>query len=105
MLRNRIRLVPWLLAIAGLAIPLVGSGFMGWLIVLGWLLALGLVWLVGGDMVPTRGARIVAGSVMLTVLLVPGAWYGGWWLIPALLTWLVIEIADRGRVRAPGVTA
>jgi hypothetical protein len=24
------------------------------------------------------------------------AWEGGWWLIPADLAWLVIELTDRG---------
>jgi len=91
--RIGIRTVPWLIALAGLAIPLIGSDFVGWQIVLVWLVVLALVWLVGGAMVPTRAHRIAAGVLLLPVLVLPLAWFGGWWLIPALLVWLGIELA------------
>ncbi len=100
-MRNNVRRVPWLLALVGLAIPLVGSGFVVWVYVLGWLVVLALVWLFGAAMVPMRSHRIVAAVVLLPVLIML-AWQGGWWLIPADLAWLAIEIADRRPRRLPG---
>ena len=94
-MRLSIRSVPWLLALAGLAIPLVGSGFVVWPLVLLWLAILGVVWLIGGAMVPSRGSRILATLLVVPVLFVL-AWEGGLWLIPAVIALLVIEIADRG---------
>jgi hypothetical protein len=93
--RVGIRAVPWSLAIAALVIALVGSGFVIWPLVLIWFGVLALVWFVGGALVPTRTARIVAGILLLPVLFLL-AFEGGWWLIPADLAWLAIEIADRG---------
>jgi len=93
--RVGIRALPWLLAIAALVIALVGSGFVIWPLVLIWFGVLALVWFVGGALVPTRTVRIVAGILLLPVLFLL-AFEGGWWLIPANLAWLAIEIADRG---------
>ena len=92
--RSSVRLVPWLVAFVGLAIPLVGSGFSLWLPICGWLVALLVVWLVGGQFATTRQQRIGA-AVILLLLLFLAAFEGGWWLIPADLAWLVIEVADR----------
>jgi O-antigen ligase len=89
-----VRIVPWLIAVAGLAVPLVASGFTVWPLTLVWLAVLALVWLVGPSMVPTRTLRIVAAVVLLPVLFLL-AFEGGWWLIPADLVWLAMEIADR----------
>ena len=100
-MRLSIRSVPWLLALAGLAIPLVASGFVVWPLVLVWLVILAVVWLIGGAMVPSRGSRIVATLLLFPVLFVL-AWEGGLWLIPADMALLVIEIADRGPRGAPG---
>jgi hypothetical protein len=94
--------VPWWLAIAGLLIALVASGFVTWPLVLLWSSVLALVWFAGGAMVPTRTARIVAGILLLPVLAWVLAFQGGWWLIPADLAWLAIEIADRDPRRLPG---
>jgi hypothetical protein len=102
-MRIGVRTVPWLLALAGLAIPLVGSDFVIWPLVLAWLVVLGAARLVGGAMVPTRPQRIAAGLLLLPVLALPLVWLGGTWLIPAHLAWLVIEIAD-GSPRRPADT-
>jgi hypothetical protein len=99
--RRWLRAVPWLLALAGLLIPLVGSGFQVWPIVLVWLVVLGMSWLLGAPMLPTRRSRIVAAVVLLPVLFVL-AFEGGWWLIPADLAWLAIEVADTRPDRSPG---
>jgi hypothetical protein len=97
--RIRLRTVPWLLAFGGLLIPLVASAFVTWPIAVAWLAILLPVWLFGGKLVPTRAHRIAAALVLLPVLVVL-AFEGGWWLIPADLAWLAIEIADRSPVRA-----
>jgi hypothetical protein len=87
-----VRTVPWLLALAGLVVPLVGSNFVIWPLVVVWLVVLALVGLIGRVAVPTRSHRIAAGLLLLPVLLLPLAWWGGWWLVPAALAWLLIEI-------------
>lgn len=99
MIRPGIRLAPWGLALAGLAIPLVGSGFVVWPIVVVWLCVLAGCWVVARLDPGTRRTRIVVAVALLPVLFLL-AWEGGWWLIPADLAWLAIEIADRD----PGAT-
>ena len=96
-----IRSVPWLLALLALAVPLIGSGFAVWPVVTAWLVILGLVWLFGRHLRMTRAQRIVTAVVALPVLFLL-AFEGGWWLIPADLTWLAVEILDRpGEPLAP----
>ena len=95
-----LRTVPWLIALAGLVIPLLGSGYVAWPIVLVWLLVLALIRVVGGALVPTRGHRIATAILVLPVLVLFGT-LGGWWLIPADLAWLAIEVMDRGHVARP----
>ena len=93
-----LRMLPWLLALVGLAVPLVGSGFALWLSIVAWLIALGLVWVVGRGLPQTRRGQIGFALVLLPFLFTTG-YEGGWWLIPADLAWLVIQVADRGRPR------
>ena len=91
-----VRVLPWLLALVGLAVPLAESRFALWPATVGWLIMLGLVWAVGRGQPQTRRGRIGFALVLLPFLFLTG-WEGGWWLIPADLAWLVIEVADRGR--------
>lgn len=91
---RRVRMIPWLLALACLVTPLVGSGFAVWPLVTMWLAGLALVWLVGQRLRMTRTERIITALVAVPVLLVLG-WEGGLWLIPADLAWLAIEALDR----------
>ena len=100
-MRIGVRTVPWLLALTGLVIPLVATNFVTWPVAVAWLAVLTPVWLVGGRLVPTRAQRIAAALLLLPVLVVL-AWEGGWWLIPADLAWLSIEILDRGDRRLEG---
>ena len=86
--------MPWLLAIAGLAIPLSQQAGL-WPIVLGWAVVIGIAWSAGRVVGPTRMHRMAAALILLPVLLVPLAWWGGWWLIPADLAWLLLEALDR----------
>lgn len=100
-MRLSVRAVPWLLALAGLAIPLVGSGFVVWLFTVAWLVALAVAWTVARAARPLpRDGQIVIAVALLPVLFVL-AWEGGWWLIPADLAWLLIELADRRGPRPP----
>lgn len=90
-----VRVVPWLLALVGLAIPMVGSGFVGWPFAAAWLVILAVAWAVGRRDPGTREQRITLAVVLLPVLFL-AAWEGVWWLIPADLAWLLIELTDRG---------
>jgi hypothetical protein len=86
--------VPWLLALVGLAIPLISTGFRVWLLIVLWLLVLVAVWLTVRVVITTRRQRIGMALVLLPILFVL-VFEGGWWLIPADLAWLVIELLDR----------
>ncbi len=99
-MRVRVRVVPWLLALVGLAIPMIGSGFIGWPFVAVWLVVLALAWIFSRRDPGTREQRMTLAVLLLPVLFLLG-WEGGWWLIPADLAWLVIEFADRGRAGEP----
>jgi hypothetical protein len=101
-MRPGIHAVPWVLALIGLAIPLVGSGFALLFIISIWLVILALVWFAGRPMLAATGASPIAFAIGLLPLLVLLAWEGGWWLIPADLAWLVVAFADhRGGASAP----
>jgi hypothetical protein len=94
-----VRSVPWSLALLGLGIPLIGSGFVVWPVVAIWLVVLGFGWLFGRHLLTTRAQQIIAALVALPVLFLL-AFEGGWWLIPADLAWLAIGILDRPTEKA-----
>ncbi|MFI5259921.1 MAG: hypothetical protein ACHQ01_09995 [Candidatus Limnocylindrales bacterium] len=73
---------------------------MIWFPIAFWSVPLALAWLASrrGLGNSTRALRIAAALALLPVLFIT-AWEGGWFLIPADLVWLAIEVADRGRVR------
>jgi hypothetical protein len=89
-----LRLIPWLVAVVGLGTLLVASGFRVWVLVAVWLAALAVVWVWGHGVRTTRAWRIAASLVLLPILFLL-AFEGGWWLIPADLAWLAIELIDR----------
>lgn len=93
-----IRILPWLVALAGLAIPLVASGFAIWVAIVAWLAALSLTFILTRRLTTTTPLRIGAAILLLPLLFVLG-WEGGWWLIPADLTWLAIELGQGIRER------
>jgi hypothetical protein len=97
-MRRAVRAVPWLLALVGLAAPMIGSGFIGWPLAVVWLVVLGVAWVIGRRDPGTRELRLTAAILLLPLLFLLG-WEGGWWLIPADLAWLVIEFADRPVLR------
>ena len=89
--RVMIQRVPWLLAVVGLAIPMVGSGFIGWPFVVGWLVVLVLVYLFRPLRDADRPMRLVTGIAVVIALALLGT-VGGWYLIPAVLAWLVLGL-------------
>jgi hypothetical protein len=96
-----IRILPWLLALTALGILLVVSGFRVWPLVGAWVVALVAVWAWGRGVQTTRTWRIAASLVLLPILFLL-AFEGGWWLIPADLAWLAVELIER---RSTGTTA
>lgn len=95
-----VRVLPWLLALVGLAIPLVATGFAVWLLVTVWLLVLAAFWLFGRVMGPRdRKLRLGFAIGFLPLLFLLG-WEGGWWLLPADFAWLLIEWLNPGPVGA-----
>jgi fatty acid desaturase len=81
--------LPWALALVGLAVPMIGSGFIGWPFVVGWLVLTLVIWWVrplgGAD----RTARLAVGVFVVGVLALLST-LGGFYLIPAVLLWLVL---------------
>ena len=96
-----VRMIPWLLALVALAFLLGVSRFAVWPVVLVWLLVLAVVWVVSRSMTTTRGQRIGIALVLLPILFLL-AFEGGWWLIPADLAWLAVELIER---RGTGMAA
>jgi hypothetical protein len=86
-----VRTIPWLVALVALGTLLVVSGFRVWPVVLVWLVALAVLWAWSRRVKTTRTTRIVTSLVLLPVLFLL-AFEGGWWLIPADLAWVVIEL-------------
>jgi hypothetical protein len=97
--RRSLSYVPWVLALIGLAVPMVGSGFIGWPFVVGWLAVMLVVWWVrplgGAD----RTARLGAGVLAIGGLLLLGT-IGGWYLIPAVAAWIVLVAMTRASAAA-----
>jgi hypothetical protein len=93
--RFGIRTVPWLVAVAGLGIPWLASGFAGWPNVLLWGILLSVPWIVTRQQPASRRERMKLPAFLLPVLFVFGLPFGGWYLIPADVAWLLVEFADR----------
>jgi len=63
--------LPWVLALVGLAVPMVGSGFIGWPFVAGWLVLLLLIWWVRPLGGAGRAARLGTGVMVIGLLALP----------------------------------
>jgi hypothetical protein len=89
--------LPLLLALVGLAVPMVGSGFIGWPFVVGWVVLILIVWwarpLGGAD----RTARLGAGVLVVGLLVLLGT-LGGWYLIPAVVAWILLVALTPARL-------
>jgi hypothetical protein len=89
--------LPLVLAVIGLAIPMVGSGFVGWPFVVGWLVVLVIVWWVRPLGAADRTARLGAGVLVIPLLVLLGT-IGGWYLIPAVVAWIALVATGRRRI-------
>jgi hypothetical protein len=92
---------PWLVALIGLAVPLVGGGGAGWVYVGGWVIVLAGTFLLKPIRSVGRRGRIKYAAITAGVLVVPGLIVGGLYLVPAALAWLVIETSVPLRGRSP----
>jgi hypothetical protein len=92
--RLGIRTVPWLIAVAGLGIPLLAGGFAGWPYVVLWVILLSVPWIVTREQSASRRERMKLPAFLLPVLFLLG-FLGGWYLIPADVSWLLVEFTDR----------
>ena len=90
----RIWALPWLLAIIGLAIPLIATGFAGWPIVAIWLLVLAAAWFMKPLASASRAQRITLALISLPLLVLTATLFG-LYLIPAVAAWLLIELASQ----------
>ena len=103
-MRSNARILPWLLALAGLGILLILSRMTVWVVVAIWAAGLVLLWVAGRRLNLTPGQRLVGAIVALPVLFLL-VWEGGWFLIPADVAWLLVELADRARIGRSGTSA
>jgi hypothetical protein len=89
---------PWLVAVIGLAVPLIAGGGAGWPYVVGWLALLVLLLLIKPIARAEPGDRIKWAGIATVLLVIPGFVVGGIYLLPAALLWLGIETGSRHRV-------
>jgi hypothetical protein len=76
--------LPWVLAVAGLAVPMIGSGFIGWPFVVGWLFLLLLLRWIRPLADADSASRIVGGiGALLSLALL--STIGGFYLMPAVI--------------------
>jgi hypothetical protein len=85
--------LPWVIAPACLAVPLVGGGFAGWPFVIGWLVLMVVIWWVRplGDV--DRTARLGVGVFVVAMLALLST-FGGFFLIPAVLVWMALVATE-----------
>jgi hypothetical protein len=87
---RRVELIPAVLAVAGLAIPLIGSAWVVWPLTTAWA---GSILAFAAWRTRFRPRRQTSALVLVIVLpiLLLAAWEGSWWMIPAALAQLVID--------------
>jgi len=93
--------MPWLIALIGLAVPLMGGGGAGWPYVVGWLIVLGALFVTKPIRHADRQDRIKWALIAAVLSVVPGLVVGGIYLLPAVLTWLLIELGSGPPSTAP----
>lgn len=96
-MRSNARILPWVLALTGLATLLILSRMTVWVVVAIWAAGLIFVWVVGRRLKLTPGLRMISAIVALPVLFLL-VWEGGWFLIPADVAWLLVEFTNSPRV-------
>jgi hypothetical protein len=91
-------LAPWLVAVIGLAVPLIAGGGAGWPYVAGWLALLVLLLVIKPLARAEPRDRIKWAEIATFLLVVPGLLVGGIYLLPAALLWLGSESGSRRRL-------
>ena len=91
-------LAPWLVAVIGLAVPLIAGGGAGWPYVVGCLVFLALLLMVKPLSRADQRDRIQLAVIATFLLVIPGLVVGGIYLVPAALLWLGIELGSRRRL-------
>ena len=94
--RRLFRAVPAALAAVGLAVPMIGSGFIGWPFVLVWVAILSVLWWVEPLSAAPRETRIGVGVAAIFVLVLLGT-VGGTYLVPAVVAWLLLVVTEPAR--------
>jgi hypothetical protein len=85
--------LPWAVALIGLAVPMVGGRLAGWPIAVGWLVVLVVVGLVRPVQNADRSNRVASGlgALVLLVVFIP---LGGLYLLPAAITWTALAYRE-----------
>ena len=91
-------LAPWLVAVIGLAVPLIAGGGAGWPYVVGCLVFLALLLMVKPLSRADQRDRIQLAVIATFLLVIPGLVVGGIYLVPAALLWLGIALGSRRRL-------
>ena len=89
-----VRLFPVFVAVLGLLLPLLASGGTLWPLIALWASLVAAFALTEFRFPDARGPRIVVTIVALPVLFLAG-WEGGWWLIPADVAQLALDLRSR----------
>ena len=96
-----LRTLPLGLAILGIAVPLVGTGFAVWEWAVIWAGVIGVVVLGARLLDPVPATRVFAGLVALPMLFLM-AFEGGWYFIPAVIAKVAIDArATQAERRSP----
>jgi hypothetical protein len=90
------RAIPAALAAVGLAVPMVGSGFIGWPVVLVWLVVLLFIRWVEPLGAAPRETRIGGGIAAIFALALLGT-VGGFYLVPSVVSWLILVLTKPAR--------
>ncbi len=101
---GRVELIPAALAVAGLGIQLVGSGWIVWQLTIVWVVIL-VSFAVLRIKFGLRGRPSVGVLVIALPVLFLTAWEGGWGVIPAAVAQLVIDARMGDRRPRGGVAA
>lgn len=88
-----IRLIPLLCAVAGLLIPLVATGGSVWPATAVWAGIVAAVAIAAYRFPTTRRSRLAVMLIALPLLLAAG-WEGGWWLMPAALAEIAVDLVS-----------
>ena len=86
--------LPWLLAMIGLAVPMIGGRFIGWPFVAGWFVLLVFVRWLRPSGVASRAARLGAGVLLIGLLALLGT-VGGFYLVPSVVAWMALVAWER----------